>query len=205
MKKLVILLMLLPVIGSAQKKEDIFNPQVPIIFFGIDFTKVQFTRSDEFTNKPEILRFFEDANNMVNHGSLRNLVNRELDRKTIIWDFSNVTTRNSQIDWQTVYSDNIDYTIPDEQLSMIVKELNVDQVKYKDHIGMVLVEENCCKTKPLQTITCLFFSVNNIDVLFSKRYEMKPGGIGFMNYWGVNHNMLLTKLGKLKKEIEQGH
>jgi hypothetical protein len=30
---------------------------------------------------------------------------------------------------------------------------------------------------------------------------MKPGGIGFMNYWGVNHNLLLAKIGKLKKEI----
>ncbi len=202
MKKLVVLLLLIPAIGSAQLKKDIFNPEVPLVFLGIDFTKVQFTKSDEFTNKPEILRFFVDANNMVNHGSLRNLVNRELDRKAIVWDFSNVTVRNSQVDWQTVYSDNIDYTVPDQEINRIVESLGVDQEKYKDHIGMVLVEENCCKTKPLQTISCVFFRVNDLNVLFSKQYRMKPGGIGFMNYWGVNHNLVLTKIGKLKKEIE---
>jgi hypothetical protein len=196
-----ILLLLIPVIGSAQTKLDIFNPQIPMVFFGIDFTKVQFTKSNEFTNKPEILRFFVDANNMVDHGSLRNLVNKELDRKTIVWDFSNVAAQNALVDWQKVYSDNIDYTVPDEEISDIVKNLKVDRQKYKDYIGMVLIEENCCKTKPMQTISCVFFSVSNLEVLFSKRFELKPGGIGFMNYWGVNHNILLTRIGKLKKEI----
>ncbi len=173
-----------------------------MVFLGIDFTRVMFTKSDEFTNKPEILRFFVDANNMVDHGSLRNLVNKELDRKTIVWDFSNVTTQNSLVDWQMVYSDKIDYTVSDEEISNVIKNLKVDQEKYKDFIGMILVEENCCKTKPLQTISCVFFSVNDLQVLFSKRFDLKPGGIGFMNYWGVNHNMVLARIGKLKKEIE---
>lgn len=149
---------------------------------GIDFTKVQFTRADDFTNKPEILRFFVDANNLIDHGSLRNQVSRGLDRKTISWDLSNVTAGNSMVDWHNVYSDNIDYVISDEDLSNIVINLKIDQEKYKDFIGMVLIEENCCKAKPLQTITCLFFRVNDLTVLFAERYKMKPGGIGFMNY-----------------------
>jgi hypothetical protein len=201
MKKLILLFLFIPVIGFAQTKKDIFNPQVQVVFLGIDFTKVQFTKSDEFSNKPEILRFFVDANNMVDHGSLRNLVNKELDRKSIEWDLSFVTIQNSMVDWKTVFSDNLDYTVSEESISSIVKNLKVDQEKYKDFIGMVLIEENCCKTKSLQTISCVFFSVNDLKVLFTKRYEMKPGGIGFMNYWGVNHNLLLAKIGKLKKEI----
>jgi hypothetical protein len=201
-KKLLVLIGLIPAMGLAQTKTDIYNPQVPIVFFGIDFTKVQFTKSGEFTNKSEILRFFVDANNEIDHGSLRNLVEKGLDRKTIIWDFSNITAQNSKVDWQTVYSDNIEYTVSDEEIRNVVKNLNVDQGKYKNHIGMFLVEENCCKTKPLQTISCVFFNVNNLNVIFVKRYEMKPGGIGFYNYWSVNHNLLLSKLSKLKKEIE---
>jgi hypothetical protein len=186
---------------QAQTKKDICNPQVPVVFFGIDFTKVLFTRSDEFTNKPEILRFFVDVNNMINHGSLRNLVDRGLDRKKIEWDFSYVTTRNSMVNWQEVYSDQIDYTVPEEEMKNILRNLNVDQDKYRDFIGMILIEENCCKTKPLQTVSCVFFNVNDLNILYSKRYELKPGGIGFMNYWGVNHNLILSKIGKIKKEL----
>lgn len=186
---------------QAQTKKDICNPQVPVVFFGIDFTKVLFTRSDEFTNKPEILRFFVDVNNMINHGSLRNLVDRGLDRKKIEWDFSYVTTRNSMVNWQSVYSDQIDYTVPEEEMKNILRNLNIDQEKYRDFIGMILIEENCCKTKPLQTVSCVFFNVNDLNILYSKRYELKPGGIGFMNYWGVNHNLILSKIGKIKKEL----
>jgi hypothetical protein len=186
---------------QAQTKKDICNPQVPVVFFGIDFTKVLFTRSDEFTNKPEILRFFVDVNNMINHGSLRNLVDRGLDMKKIEWDFSYVTTRNSMVNWQSVYSDQIDYTVPEEEMKNILRNLNIDQEKYRDFIGMILIEENCCKTKPLQTVSCVFFNVNDLNILYSKRYELKPGGIGFMNYWGVNHNLILSKIGKIKKEL----
>ncbi len=202
MRKLCVLFILIPVMGFAQTKKDIYNPQVQLVFFGIDFTKTQFTKSDEFTNKPEILRFFVDANNLVNHNSLKNQVTRGLDRKTMEWDFSNVTMQNSLVDWQKAYSDNIDYTVSEVEISNIVKNLKVDQEKYKDFIGMVLVNENCCKTKPLQTISCVFFSVNDLNVIFIKRYEKKPQGIGFMNYWGYNNNMILAKIGRIKKEIQ---
>lgn len=202
MKKLLVLLFFVPVMGFTQTKKDIFNPEVGIVFLGIDFTKVQFTKADEFTNKPEILRFFVDANNLIDHGSLRNQVSRGLDRKSIAWDLSYVTTQNSIIDWQKVYSDDIDYVVPDAEINSIIKNLKVDQDKYKDFIGMVLVEENCCKTKPLQTISCVFFKINDLSILFAKRYELKPTGIGFMNYWGFNNNMILARINKLKKEIE---
>lgn len=199
MKKLLFLLLIFPVTGLAQTGKDIFNPEVPMVFFGIDFTKVQFTRADDFTNKPEILRFFVDANNLIDHGSLRNQVSRQLERKSVEWDLSYVTAGNSVVDWRNVYSDNIDYVVPEDELNNMVKNLKVDQKKYNDFIGMVLIEENCCKAKPLQTITCLFFRVNDLTVLFAERYKMKPGGIGFMNYWGVNHNMILARIGRLKK------
>ncbi|HNR40638.1 MAG TPA: hypothetical protein PKL65_00270 [Bacteroidales bacterium] len=201
MKKLLFLLLIFPVTGLAQTGKDIFNPEVPMVFFGIDFTKVQFTRADDFTNKPEILRFFVDANNLIDHGSLRNQVSRQLERKSVEWDLSYVTAGNSVVDWRNVYSDNIDYVVPEDELNNMVKNLKVDQKKYNDFIGMVLIEENCCKAKPLQTITCLFFRVNDLTVLFAERYKMKPGGIGFMNYWGVNHNMILARIGRLKKAV----
>jgi hypothetical protein len=202
MKKLIFLFIFIPVLGFAQTKKDIYNPKVQLVYFGIDFTKVQFTKSDEFTNKPDILRFFVDANNNVDVGLIRNIVTKRLERKTIGWDLSYVTAQNALVDWQTVYSDNIDYTVSEADISSIITNLKIDKAKYKDFIGMVLIEENCCKTKPLQTISNVFFNVNDFNILFVKRYELKPGGFGFLNYWGINHGTVLGSVGKLKKEIE---
>lgn len=200
MKKLIILFLFIPVLGSAQTKKDIFNPKVTVVFFGADYTQAQFTKADDFNNKPEILRFFVDANNLIENNWKR-IVEKKLERDTVGWDFSYVTRANAQVDWQKVYSDNIDYALSDEKIGIIIKNLNIDQIKYKDCIGLILVEENLCKTKPLATIAEVFFSINDLNPIFIKHFSLKPSGFGFLSYWGLTNAYPLTKLDKLKKEI----
>jgi hypothetical protein len=200
MKKLMIVFLFIPVLGFAQTKKDIFNPKVPVVFFGADYLKVQCTKSDEFSNKPEILRFFVDANNLIDK-NWKHIVRNKLDRDTVGWDLSYVTKANASVDWQKVYSDNIDYTISDDEIGGMIKNLNINQAKYKDCIGLILVEENLCKTKPLVTIAEVFFNINDLNPLLIKHYSVKPGGYGFLAYWGITNGYLLTKIEKLKKEI----
>jgi hypothetical protein len=195
-----ILFLFIPVLGLAQTKKDIFNPKVTVVFFGADYTKVQLTKSDEFSNKPEILRFFEDANNMIEK-NWKHIVKNKLERDTVGWDFSAVTRANALVDWQKVYSDNIEYTVSDEEIGVMIKDLNLNQVKYKNCIGMLLVEENLCKTKPLATIAVVFFSVNDLNPLYIKHYSIKPAGFGFLAYWGLTNSNVIVNVGKLRKEI----
>jgi hypothetical protein len=202
MKKLVILFLFFPVLCSAQTKSDIFNPKVPVVYFGADFSRVQFTKSDEFTNKSEILRFFVDCNNLVNTKFNINIMAKRLERDSIASDFSYVTKNNAMVDWQKVFSDNVDYIISDEAIGDMIKALKINQSAYKDHIGIVFCEENYCKTKPLQTIAIVFFRVNDLNPLFIKHYTPKPGGFGFLNYWGLNNALVMGSVSKLKKEIE---
>jgi hypothetical protein len=201
MKKLMIVFLFIPILGFAQTKKDIFNPDVPLVFFGADYAKAQFTKSDEFNNKSDILRYFVDANNLIEK-NWRHVVNKKMGRETIGWDFSYVTTINAAVDWQKVYSDNINYTISDEEIGTMIKDLNIDQAKYKGNIGMVLIEENSCKTKPRQTIALVFFSVNDLNPLFIKRYSVKPSGYGFLSYWGLTNAYPIVKADKIKKEIQ---
>jgi hypothetical protein len=202
MKKLFILLLFFPVLCSAQTKSDIFNPNVPAVYFGADFSRVQFTKADEFTNKSEILRFFVDCNNYLNTKGVLNIVANRLNKESVASDISYVTKNNAMVDWQKVHTDNVDYSISDEEIGDMIKVLNIDQSVYKDHIGILLCEENNCKTKPLQTIAIVFFRVNDLSPLFIKHYSLKPGGFGFLNYWSANNALVMGSVGKLKKEIE---
>jgi hypothetical protein len=138
-----ILFLFISVLGLAQTKKDIFNREVTLIFFGADYAKAQFTKADEFNNKSDILRFFVDANNLIK-SKWRNALRWEVDRDTIGWDFSYVTMVNAAVYWQKVFSDNIDYSISDEEISVMIKDLNIDQAKYKDCIGMIIIDENSC-------------------------------------------------------------
>lgn len=201
MKKLIILFLFFPVLCSAQTKDDIFNPDIPVVYLGADFSRVQFTKADEFTNKPEILRFFVDCNNFVNTKGVMNIMAKRLERDSIASDISYVTKNNAMVDWQKVHSDNVEYSISDEEIGYMIKALNINQSAYKDHIGILLCEENYCKTKVLQTITIVFFRVNDLSPLFIKHYSLKPGGFGFLSYWGANNAFVMGSVGKLKKEI----
>jgi len=202
MKKLIILFLFFPVLCSAQTKNDIFNPDVPVVYLGADFSRVQFTKADEFTNKPEILRFFVDCNNFVNTKGVMNIMAKRLERDSIASDISFVTKNNAMVDWQKVHTDNVDYSISDEEIGDMIKALNINQSAFKDHIGILLCEENYCKTKVLQTIAIVFFRVNDLSPLFIKHYSLKPGGFGFLSYWGANNALVMGSVGKLKKEIK---
>ena len=204
MKKLAFLFLLFPLLCSAQTKKDIFNPQVPLVFFGADYAKAQFTKADEFDNKSDINRFFVDANNLIKT-HWRSAVRRGMGRDTIGWDFSYVTIVNSAVNWQKAFSDNIDYSISDEEIGEMIKDLKIDQTRYKGCIGMILIEENSCSTKRLQTIASVFFSINDLNPLFIKRYSIRPSHQGFRYgmyyYWGLLNSYPIAEAHKIKKEI----
>jgi hypothetical protein len=202
MKRFIIaFLLFVPLLGSAQTKSDIFNPKVPLVFFGADFSLIQFTKSDEFNNKPEILRLFVDLNNVLQYKAYQNILNKRLRRSSIENDISYVTNINAAVDWQTVYSDNVDYRLSDADIENMIKRLNIKQEPYKDHIGMILCEENYCKTKPLGTVALVFFTVNDLKPILIKHYSFKPSGYGFLNYWAMINYMAIYNLKKLYKEI----
>ena len=207
MKKLLLILFLfLPALCTGQTKNDIFNPNTPLVFFGLDFSRVQFTKAEEFTNKDQILRFFVDINNAMHNilrpGPLRNQWEKWLNRDSISIDFSYVTKVNAAVDWQKVYSDEVDYIISDEEIGIMIKNLNIDQEKYKDHIGLLYCEENYCKTKPLGTLAIVFFNVNDLKPLFIKHYSAKPYGIGFLAYWGNLNIYAHITFKKIEKELK---
>ena len=200
---LIVLLFSMPIFISAQTKEDIINPKVPLVFFGADFTQVQFTRSEEFNNKPEILRFFFDINNMYTWNHITKYIEKGLKRNEIKTDYSYVIKNNGLVEWEKVYSDNIDYSLSDEIIENMIKKLNIDQGLYKDHIGMILCEENYCKTKSLGTVAVVFFGINDLKTIFIKRYSIKPSGYGFLYYWGSINWKSLSKLNSIYKEVKK--
>jgi hypothetical protein len=203
MKKLLFtLFFLIPLLISAQTKNDIFNPNVPLVFFGADFSRVQFTKAELFNNKPEILRFFVDCNNLLKSNGYQNIIRKRLKREEIKTDITCVTKNNAAVDWQKVYSDNTDYRLSDTDIENMIKTLNIDQQAYKNHVGMVMCEENYSKTKVLGTVAVVFFSVNDLTPIVIKHYSVKPSGFGFLNYWGIINLQAINLLKKLAKELK---
>ena len=198
----VVLFFLMSILCTAQTKKDIFNPDVQLVFLGEDFSKIQFTKAEMFNNKPEILRFFVDCNNLLKSNQYEKFLRKRLKRDEIKMDFSYVNKVNGSVEWEKVYSDNLDYSLSDEDIQNMIKNLNIDQKLYKDHIGMILCEENYSKTKTLGTVSVVFFDIDDLKPLIIKQYSVKPSGFGFLYYWSYINSQAINKLKKLHNELK---
>lgn len=199
---LVVLFLLTTLLCPAQTQKDIFNPDVPIVVLGADFSKIQFTKSEMFTNQSEILRFFVDCNNLLKSTQYEKYFRKGLKRDEVEMDFSYVNKVNAAVDWQKVYSDNTEYRLSDEIIPDMIKNLNIDQKLYKGHIGMVFCEENYSKTKLLGTVALVFFNIDDLKPIVIRHYSFKPSGFGFLYYWGSINTRAIGKLKSLYKELK---
>jgi hypothetical protein len=196
-------MMFIPALIPAQTKRDIFNPDVPLVFLGADFSKIMFTKAAEFNNKDQILRFFVDCNYFMDTEAAQRTISKRLNRADMKRDISYVNKTNASVDWQHVYSDDTEYGLSDEAIENMIKQLNIDQQLYKDHLGFVLCEENYSKTKERGMLAVVFFNVNELKPVFIKHYSFKPSGFGFMYYWLSVNTQTIASLKKLKKEVNE--
>lgn len=204
MKKLfVCLFVLVSFLSSAQTKEDIFNKNVPVVFLGADYSLAQFTKAEEFENKSDILRLFVDINNLFKPKSTQELIRKKLRRDEVKLDLSYVNTINALVDWQKVHTDNVDYAISDETIAEMIVKLNVDQNLYKDHIGMVIINENCSKTIKRGKVAVAFFTINELKPVLITHYLIKSDGIGFLYYWMDVNLEAIKNLDDLYKEMKK--
>ncbi|HAN17134.1 MAG: hypothetical protein A2X13_06385 [Bacteroidetes bacterium GWC2_33_15] len=204
MKKLfVCLFVLISFLSSAQTKEDIFNKNIPVVFLGADYSLAQFTKAEEFENKSDILRLFVDINNLFKPKSTQELIRKKLRRDEVKLDLSYVNTINALVDWQKVHTDNVDYAISDETIAEMIVKLNVDQNLYKDHIGMVIINENCSKTIKRGKVAVAFFTINELKPVLITHYVIKSDGIGFLYYWMDVNLEAIKNLDDLYKEMKK--
>lgn len=204
MKKLfACLFVLISFLSSAQTKEDLFNKNVPVVFLGADYSLAQFTKAEEFENKSDILRLFVDINNLFKPKSTQELIRKKLRRDEVKQDLSYVNTINALVDWQKVHTDNVDYAISDETIAEMIVKLNVDQNLYKDHIGMVIINENCSKTIKRGKVAVVFFTINELKPVLITHYLIKSDGIGFLYYWMDVNLEAIKNLDDLYKEMKK--
>lgn len=192
--------MSMPILAFTQEVKDIINPNVKLVWLGCDFSRVRFTKAEEFENKDQILRFFVDCNNIVKEAVNMEQVSSRLKRE-VIKDFSYVAGVNEKVNWESVYSDDIEYGLSDEDLKLMIRKLNIDQEKYKGHIGLVFCEENYSKTKAEAKLACVFFRVDDLEILHIKRDAYSPKGYGFMFYWSYPNRQAMWYLSNVRKSL----
>ncbi len=176
---------------EAQTIKDIFLPETPITYHGIDFSETRYfgeagtVSSSEMkilTNKINLLIVSEPAkfnllktfskNRINNNLTLTIKINEELDEdKIITYNYADCSRLTPQIIQSMVYKYNFDNPTG---------------------VGLVFIMEGMNKSIEQASIWVTFFNMFDNTVLLTQRVSGKASGISFRNHWSNSvHNIFI--------------
>lgn len=189
--------------NMSEPEADVFTSS-ELVWCGFDFSKVKCIGSEGFTNPTEIKdRFFESWNNLVLAESDKYDVKKFYGKESQINDLSVVADRNElpEVDELVI---NEPYALAAGELTNIIKDYDLAEVN--EGLGLVYVVESLNKTKQIAVVNVVFFDIATKDVLWTKKYEAKPGGFGFRNYWAAAFRKTMEVSGKdFQKEAKKAN
>ena len=172
---------------SAQNRSDVFNPNVPITWLGLDYSLTQFVGVHTATNTHTITNDeFRDRYTL----ELNELMTDEPKK----FDFAKATHRAIVKDAPDVAEDankalnklfflndaNAYVPIMETTIATAVKNYNF---KNNQGIGLIFFTDEMNKITGLSSVWVTFVDMQSKTVLYSKFMVVKANGYGFRNYW----------------------
>jgi hypothetical protein len=161
----------------SQDKEKAKNEQT-ITWYGIDFTRAKFTL---VTEEPSLIvnQYLKSINQLVQMEPEKYDLKKWFNKTETSVDLVPVTERNATINPETIVSNDAHSITEDDVKEVVANYKNSG----KPGLGLLFVAENL--NKPLESAShyVVFFNQETGEIVDSRRFEVKPSGIGFRNYW----------------------
>jgi len=166
----------------AQAFKDIFDPQVPITYLGIDFTHVKVFGHQDSEVKDLVDRQFSAINQVVLNEPKKYDLKKAFKRDSIPNDLTFVTEKNKTIVDTAIASKDLTnvFHLSNGDVASIVKGYNFGG---KTGIGFLFIMESINKKDERGSMYCTFIDMATSKVLLTERLTEKPGGFGLRNYW----------------------
>lgn len=204
MKNLFVLALatLLSINVLAQKKEDVFNADVPVTWLGLDFSQLKFIGdatqwqdAGEITNSQMRDKYFPSWNSLFVTEKDRYKVADAIRRTEVKYAIDVTEKANNSLKGNFFESDANKFQLLDEQkVASLVKKYDF---KGNSGVGMMFFVEGMSKGRETASMWVTFVDMKSKTVLFTQRVESKAGGFGFRNYWA---NTFRTALKEIKSD-----
>jgi hypothetical protein len=162
---------------SAQDKEQAKNEK-SITWYGVDFTMAKFTL---VTEDPSLIvnQYLKAINQLVQMEPEKYDLKKWFNKTETTIDLAQVNERNSKINPETIVSNDA-HSISQDEVKAVLEKYNT---KGKPGLGLIFVAENFNKPQETGSHYVVFFNQETGEIVDSRRFEVKPSGIGFRNYW----------------------
>ena len=195
---LVLLCLIIPSAFSQTLREALTNPESPVTYLGIDFSK---TKLLDVGNPEDIKgRLYASINQVVVNEPKKYDLAGAFHKTTVPYDFAAVTKSNEKADVSAILStSSADFNrFKESDVITIVKGLDLSG---KTGVGVLFVAEALRKSdkKGDAAIWVTYVDMKTKKVLLTERIESKgKGGIGFRNFWVSTIKTLLDDIEKNK-------
>jgi hypothetical protein len=180
----------------AQEIKDVFDPKVPLVWLGLDFTGAT------LIGDREKLGSTNDISALI--GSWNALMDAEREKFNIYsmtgkhkveYRIDIARAHNAKLDLSNITSDDLSDRVrmTKDDVAAIVKSYDFNGAK---GIGLMFNIENFNKLNNEAVIWVTFIHLENKTVLFTERMTGQPGGFGLRNYWGGAVYAMIKKISK---------
>ncbi len=193
MKKLITMICFVWMLLSlqAQTKKDIFNSDVPITYYGIDFSNGHYYGDPGTVDASEMVSITNKINDLIIIESSKYNIPPAIRRSDIDKKIDLTNKLNASINTQKfIVFGKEDVRLNESAVQKIVSKYKVSG----NGIGMVFIVELMDKSLQQTDVWVTFFSVNGKKVLLTEKVSGKAGGFGFRNYWARSYLEIIKNI-----------
>lgn len=170
--------------ASAQSRSDIFNPEVPVTWLGIDFTQAKFIGDRErLGSQSDVRHLMQALNELVISEADKYDIAKAIGRKKVENAIDVTVDHNAELEVNEMHSTEAKDRIRLKR-SDIEEIVSTYDFKGKSGLGLMFNIETFSKTDEEGSIFVTFINMDSKEVLFTERLTSKPGGFGLRNFWG---------------------
>lgn len=181
MKKNIVALFCFLSLSSYSQNTQKVKDAKEVVWFGLDFTKVNFRGSDRYFRNPVKIRevFFEEWNMLFLKEKEKYDLAYSFDKSRFIDNISQSIEKNKYTDVKRAIGID-EYSIPSDSIKSIIKDYTTNA---NAEVGLIFIVECLDQIYGEVKINVTFFDIKTKEILISKSLIGDAGGRGFKNYW----------------------
>lgn len=203
MKRIILLFFVLAAFSAkAQTKSDVFRPEVPVTWLGLDFSRANFIGDREkFGSESDVRHLLDAWNDLILKEHDKFDIAKAIGRKKVENNLQAVKAHNAELDVLSMFSE-------EEKDYLHLKVSDIDEIiagydlSGLSGIGLMFNVESFNKKNEEGSIYVTFINLNTKEVLFTERVVGPPAGMGMRNFWAGSIAKILAKIGSKKDGFE---
>ncbi|ANH82907.1 hypothetical protein A8C56_19660 [Niabella ginsenosidivorans] len=175
-------------------KERISNKDIPVYFYGIDFTKTVLIGDSKANAQDIVSRQFAGINDLLINESGKYDVAGAVRRSDLKTDLTFVNERNEKADPDKLLSSNPEdfNRLSESDITTLIKGFNAGN---KEGIGLLFIVGGMSKPDKAIAVWVTWFDIRSKKVLLTDKITGKVGmGFSFRNYWATGIKNVIEQI-----------